>query len=390
MKSRIKFWIPLIACLALLAGTTPARAEEEIKIGIIAALSGGGTAWGQGLEHGVSVAIDEVNAKGGLVVKGKTYKLRSIAYDDQYNAAQAKTAVDRLVNDDKIHFLFGPMGSPGALATVPVAEPAKVLQFVDGYAPAILKNEYSKDSYIFRIGLSAKEFSGPVIKWIKKTMPNAKKIAVIAPNDAVGQAAIVPLIDTYKAEGFEVWTDYYERGSKEFTPQLTRMVAQNVDVFDLDSNAPGEGGLLIKQAREVGFRGKIVQAGGAGVTEVVNIAGKRAEGFLKYDPVNMDAPELKPFVKAYEKKYSGVINSLAPMYYSAAQILFEAIRRTNSLDTTVLRNEIEKMDGFDTKLFGTLKWTGKETYGANHQIVIPFYMLEVQNGKGVSIAKVNP
>ncbi len=380
--------------VALAAGVSvaavPASAQEELKLGVIAALSGGGTAWGQGLLRGVQIAADEVNAAGGLTVDGKTYQLRVIPFDDQYNAAQAKTAAERLVHDEKIKFLFGPVGSPGALGSIPVTQPAKVIQFVDGYAPKILDNEWKDDLYVFRVGLSSTEFSTPVVEWIKETMPDVKKVGMIAPNDAVGQQAITALVERYKNQGFEVWTDFYERGAKEFTPLLLRMVSEGVDLFDLNSNAPGEAALLLKQAREVGYGGTVLQAGGAGVAEIVEAVGPHAEGFLKYDVVDLNDPAMAEFVKTYQSKYSGPINGLSPEYYSAANVLFEAIRRADTLDTTKIRDEIVAMEGWETPFLGPLKWTGEEVYGVGHQIVIPFYMMREVDGKGEVAAKIVP
>lgn len=368
-----------------------AQQTDVLKLGVIAALSGGGTAWGQGLVRGVELAAEEVNSGGGLKVGDKSYKLTVIPYDDQYNAAQAKTAAERLVHDEKVKFLFGPVGSPGGLSTVAVTQPEKVIQFVDGYAPKILDNDWKKDSYVFRTGLSSTEFAEPIVAWIKKQMPDVKKIGIIAPNDAVGQQAITALVDRYKAQGFQVWTDFYERGSKEFTPVLLRMVTQGIDLFDLNANPPGEAGLLIKQAREVGYTGRILQAGGSGVREIVEAIGKPSEGFLKYDVIDFNDPAVQPFVKKYEAKYSGPINGLAPQYYSAAHILFEAIRRAGSLDTTKIRDQIEALEGTEVPgLIGKLKWTGAKTYGVEHQIVIPFYIMKVVNGKGVVEAKIVP
>lgn len=376
---------------AVAASALPLAAQdtEELKIGVIAALSGGGTAWGQGLLRGVETAVAEVNDAGGLTVGGKTYELTVIPFDDQYNAAQAKTAVERLVHDEQVKFLFGPVGSPGALASVPVTQPAKVIQFVDGYAPKILDNEWKEDSYIFRVGLSSGEFSDPVVEWVAKTMPDVKKVGMIAPNDAVGQQAITALVDRYQSQGFEVWTDFYERGSKEFTPLLLRMVSEGVDLFDLNSNAPGEAALLLKQAREVGYTGRVLQAGGAGVAEIIEAVGPHAEGFLKYDVVDLTDPALQDFTEMYKARYSGLINGLAPEYYSIAQVLFEAIRRADSLDTTKIRDELENLEGWETPL-GPLEWTGADKYGVDHQIVIPFYIMKVVDGQGTVEAKITP
>lgn len=248
MMMNAKAAMAAVCGLAALAAAQPTVAQEDLKVGVIAALSGGGTAWGLGLQRGVQIALDEVNTAGGLKVAGKTYKLSMVAFDDQYNAAQAKTAAERPVNQEKISFLFGPVGSPGALGSLPVTQPAKVLQFVDGYAPAILKNEWHA-GYVFRVNNSNREFAGPIVKWIRQTMPEVKKIGMIAPNDAVGRAAVPILVDAYKKEGFDVWVEYYERGSKEFTPLIVRMMAQKVDLFEINSNAPGEAGLMVKQAR---------------------------------------------------------------------------------------------------------------------------------------------
>ncbi|HEY4297011.1 MAG TPA: ABC transporter substrate-binding protein [Paraburkholderia sp.] len=384
-----------IATRALCAGAIcavalSAHAQEVMKIGVIASLSGGGTAWGLGLERGVQIAADQINEQGGLKLAGKTYKLQVVPYDDQYNAAQAKTAADRLVNRDDVKVIFGPVGSPGAMGSLPVTQPAKVIQFVDGYAPAILKNEW-KGAYVFRINNSTLEFSEPIVDWLKKTYPNAKKVGMIAPNDATGQAGVPILATAYKNKGFDVWTEHYERGTKEFTPLVLRMMAQNVDVFDLNANAPGEAGLLVKQARQVGYKGLIVQSGGAGIDELIAIAGPLANNMMKYDVIDESLPRVQPFVALYHKKYSGVMNGLAPVYYNAANIYFEAMRRADSTDTTKIRDQIEKLGGnYDAPIFGKVVWTGEKNYGVNHQLLHTFVIKEVQNGKATVKAVITP
>ncbi len=385
--------IPRLAAFAL-AGLVallapPARAEEELKIGVIAALSGGGTAWGLGLERGVQLALDEVNDAGGLNVGGHSYKLGLIAYDDQYNAAQAKIAVDRLVQQDGVKFVMGPVGSPGELSSLAVTQPAQVLQFVDGYSPAILKNQFNA-AYIFRIDNSSLEFSAPVIAWIKQALPAVHKIGMIVPNDATGQAAIPNQVSVYQQQGFEVWLDRYERGTKEFTPVLLRMMAQNVDLFDLNSASPGDAGLMVKQVRQIGFKGIVLQAGGAGVDEIRAIAGPLADGFIKYDVFNEADPQVKPLIAAYVKKYSGVMNALVPIYYNATHILLEAMRRADSLDTTKIRDEIEKLNGWNTPIYGPLHWGGKAQYGNDHQIHLPFYLKQVVGRDVVLKATLHP
>src|ERR1700733_6115209 len=83
--------MPLVFCTL-----APAIAQEELKIGGIGPLSGGGTAWGLAVQRGVEMAIDEVNKAGGLKVGEKTYQPKLIMYDDQYTAAGGGTAAERL------------------------------------------------------------------------------------------------------------------------------------------------------------------------------------------------------------------------------------------------------------------------------------------------------
>jgi branched-chain amino acid transport system substrate-binding protein len=378
-----------VAAGALMASAFAVSAQEEIKVGAIASLSGGGSAWGLGLVRGVELAIDEINAAGGLKLGDKTHKLRLVPFDDQYNAAQAKIAAERLVDQEKVKFIIGPIGSPGGLGSQPVTQPAKVLQFLDGYAPGILKNEWN-GAYTFRVAITNREIAAAFVDWVKKTMPGVKKVGIIAPNDAVGQMATPFLVETYKKAGIDVWVDMYERGTKEFTPLLVRMLSQNVDLLDLNANPPGEAGLLLKQARQIGFKNRIVQSGGAGLEEIINIAGPAAEGFVKYDYFDESTETAKPFVAEYAKRYSGPMNSVVPIYYNAMMMLAEGIRRAGSLDTTKVRDAIAGMDGWDSRLFGKLVWSGKEDYGVRHQIMLPFYLKEVKGGKSSILTTINP
>lgn len=378
-----------MALAAMFGNTTTAATQEELKIGAVGSLSGGGTAWGLAIQRGTQLAIDEVNETGGLKLGGKEYKLRLVMYDDQYTATGGKTAAERLVSSEDVKFILGPAGSPPALAVIGVTTPAKVIVLSDGYAPSILKNE-AKAAYNFRALNSNVEFSPAMIAWLKKNLPDVKKVGLVATNDAVGQAAIPPLIDAYKKAGYEVWYEMYDRGIKEFTPLLTRMIAQNVDLFDLNSNSPSEAGLLLKQARQGGFNGRIWQVGGPSVDEILEVAGPLAEGFLSYDVFDFDAPQAMRFVESYHKKWSGIINAQAPAWYNAARILFEAMRHADSVEVDKVRDALEKLDGYDAGLFGPVSWGGMAEYGVNHQLLLQFLIVEVKDGKRITRVAIQP
>jgi branched-chain amino acid transport system substrate-binding protein len=382
--------IVALGAALLMAGVVGARAQEVLKVGGIGPLSGGGTAWGLAAQRGMELAVEDINANGGVKAGGKVYKLELIMYDDQYTGQGGKAAAERLVNQDNVKFIIGPVGSPPALGVISVTNPAKVLALTDGYAPQILKNE-TPDPYNFRIYNTNIEFGPPLIKWLKENIPQIKKVAMLAPNDAVGQSVTPALAEDYKKQGYETELDLFERGTKEFTPLILRMMAQKVDAFEFDGNSPGDAGLMLKQIRQAGFRGHVMQIGGPAIDEIMEIAGPAAEGFLSYDIFDWDTPAGQRLRTAYEKKYGkGIINAFMPAFYHAMLLLTESIRRADSLDTTKVRAALETTDGYDAGVYGPIKWTGKESYGVNRQMMIPYYWSEVKGGKIIKRAKFNP
>lgn len=357
----------------------------ELKIGAVGSLSGGGTDWGVATQRGVQLAIDEVLAAGGLKVGAETFEPKMIMYDDQYTGQGGTTAATRLVNVDGVSFILGPIGSPPVLGVLGVTQPKKVIVLSNGFSPKILSAEATHN---FRVSITTKEFAPPIVKWLKEKHPAAKTVGIISPNDAVGQSVIPILVDAYKSEGYTVaFDEKYERGMKDFAPILTRIMATGVDILDLDSNAPGETGLMLRQARQLGFKGLIIQSGGPGVEEVMKVAGPLAEGFLTYNIFDPEDPAAQQFVKAYAAKWGGPINAYCPIMYNAAHILFEAMRRAGSTDADKVRDAIKGLQGYET-IFGKVNWGGKGVYGIDHQLLIDFYISEVKNGKLTTVARV--
>jgi branched-chain amino acid transport system substrate-binding protein len=379
------------ALLALLAGfgATSAVAQEELKIGVIGPLSGGGTAWGLAISRGVQMAVDEVNAEGGVKVGGKSYKIKPIVVDDGYTASGGRTAADRLVKLEKVKFIVGPVGSPSVLGALSATEPAKVLMLSNGFAINILKND-THAPYNYRVISTTIEFAPAMIDWMHKKFPQVKKVGMLGTNDATGQAVLPMLSGFYKEKGIDVWTDMFDRGSQEFVPLLTRMMAQNVDLLDLNSLSPADAGLVIKQARQAGYKGLIWQVGGPGVPEIIEIAGPLAEGFMSLEMYDYFSPVGQKFAERYHAKWSGVINAQVPLWYNAAKILFEGLRRAGSIDVDKVRDAIPLTEGYDAGVVGPVVWGGMKNYGVNKQLLVPTWIAEVKDGKEVIITKITP
>ena len=382
-RSVIAVLLAIGVCMGA-AGPAPA---QELKIGAIGSLSGGGAAWGIATQRGVQLAIDDVNARGGLKVGDKRHPLTMVIYDDQYTGAGGTNAATRLILEDGVKFIVGPIGSPAVIGAGLVANREKVVILSNGFSPRILGAD---KPYAFRISLTTNEFAPPISKWLAKTFPEKKKIAIISPSDEVGQAVIPLLIKAHQGAGLTIASnEHYERGTKDFVPVLTRILAAKPDILDLDSNAPGDAGLILKQARQLGYTGTVIQVGGPGIEEIIRVAGDLAEGMLSYDIFDPSDPGMKGYVDGYAKKFGGPINPYGPVMYNAAQILFAGIERAGTLDTGKVRDAIAGLEGHETML-GKVRWTGKELYGINQQILLPFYISEVKGGKIRVFSKIVP
>jgi branched-chain amino acid transport system substrate-binding protein len=375
-----------LAGLAWAALGLAAAQAADLPIGAIGSLSGGATAWGVATQRGAQMAIDEVVKAGGLKIGSETYIPRLVIYDDQYSGQGGAAAATRLVNADKVKFIVGPIGTPPVLSSLSVTGPAKVLELTDGFSPKVLS---PASTYNFRVSVTTEEFAPAMVHWLHTNYKDAKRVAIIGPSDAVGQQVVPILERVYKAEGFEIpFSEKFERGTADFSPILTRIMATGVDVLELDSNAPAESGLLLKQARQLGFKGVILQTGGPSMEENMAVAGPLAEGFITFDFLDPDNALAKQFAETYAKTYPGVLSPWAPVIYNATRLLFEAMRRANSVDVDAVRQELPKLDGLDT-VFGPVHWGGMKTYGIDHQLMIDFIIEQVRDGKIARVAKVS-
>ena len=258
-----------IALLASLAIPFSVAAQETLNLGALVTISGAGAAWGNGMKNAAELAADEVNAKGGLEVGGKKYKVNVIAYDDKYQANEAVTVANRLVFEDKVKFIIGPVGSAAVLAIQPITEKNKVIVLTLGFTSKALGAD---KPYTFRPNVTTAEVSQPQIDWLVKSQ-GLKKVGALFPNDETGQQIAKDLTAAYKKAGAQLAaTEFFERDRVDFVPQLTRMLARGIDAIELDGNSPTTAGLIVKQAREIGFTGKIVRTGGPSTQEIVNVA----------------------------------------------------------------------------------------------------------------------
>jgi len=370
-----------IIATSLLCIASTAFAQDELKIGAIVTLSGAGAAWGQAMLYAAELAADDVNAKGGLDVAGKKYKVKIISYDDKYQAGEAVTAANRLVYEDKVQYIIGPVGSAAALAVGPIIEKNKVVMLTLGFTDKALTAD---KPFSFRPNLTTMETSQPQINWIVKAK-NIKKVGGLFPNDETGQQIAQDLEKAYGKAGAQLNAkEFFERERVDMVPLLTRLMAKGVDAIELDGNAPSTAGLIVKQAYELGFKGFIIRSGGPATPEIVNVAGSAAtNGMLVNTSIDPANAAVKTYADRYNAKYKKRMNGFSPAFYDGTHMLFQAMSAAETTtDTNKVRIALENIKDFKG-ILGVLNWTGKAVYGSNHQLSSPFYIARVQDGEEV-------
>lgn len=384
MSKMMKKAIALVFGLSMMAG---ASAQEVLKIGVVSALDGPGSEWGRGVDGGTKIAAKEINEAGGLKVGDKTYKLEVISYDDSYKAAQGVSAATRLIEQDRVKFILGPLGSASGLAVKPIYEQHKVIGLVNTYTPQMLKDV----KYIFRVLPTTAEIVQPIVNWVKQHHPNLKTVAIISPNDQTGWDSQKAQIAAYKKSGYDIiGSELFERSSRDFQSFLTRIIAKKPDIIELDTTPPGTAGLIIRQARELGYQGLFTKIGGPGVPEIVKAAGKEfAEGTVTYVAADTSAEKYKWLEKQYTNFYPAPMNAFNVFFYDGARMLFKALQDAGTVtDTDKVREALIKLSPFEG-MQGALAWGGQDLYGNNHQIQAPVFIGNIKDGQEVIVGKVD-
>lgn len=381
-------WKKQIAALALMGMAGAAGAQDTLKLGAVVTLSGPGAAWGQGMLYAAELAADDVNAKGGLEVAGKKYHVDVVPYDDKYQAGEAVTAVNRLVFEDKVQFIIGPTGSAPVLAMAPITEKNKVMLMMLAFTDKALGAD---KPYSFRPVLTTVETAGPMVVWLAKAL-GIKRVGSLFVSDESGQQQNQWLTKAYSAAGIPlVDSEFFERDRVDMVPLITRMMAKRVEAIDLNGISPATAGLIVKQARELGFTGRFIRSGGPATAEIVNVAGaKLVDGMIVYTQFDPANPQVAAYSERYRTKYNKPMNGFSPSFYDGTHMLFKAMQNAGTVtDVDKVRVSLEAIKNYPG-ILGSASWSGQATYGSNHQIAAPFFLSEVKDGKEVVRAHCTP
>jgi branched-chain amino acid transport system substrate-binding protein len=333
------------AALALAAGAVfaaaPAIAQDVAKIGYSGPLSGGAALYGKNVLDGMQMAAAEINAAG-FEVGGKKYKLEIVGLDDKYNPAETAINAQRLVQESKTAAILVPH-SGGSLAVQTNNEAQKYLLLSYTSVPQVVARG---NKLTMRI---PPEFTSYIPAFVKHAMNKYGKNLAIANADhdyaKVWTAAFRP---AWEAAGGKVVADNpmsYNRAT-DFYSGVSRVLAAKPDVLFI-GGASEPTGLVIKQARELGFKGGFVIIDQAKMDEISAVTGGYGplEGAIGVLPLVDDpSPVARAFVERFRKLHPGrTPSSEVSLNYTAVHATAQAMKLAGSVsDAAAIRAQLDK------------------------------------------------
>jgi len=376
---RSAFFRPLSAVVAaLLLAAAAGRAQDTIKVGEVASLTGKEATFGQSSHEGTVLAIETLNAGGGVL--GQKFEL--LTEDNQSKAGESGTAAQKLISRDKIVALLGEVASGRSLEMAPVAQRAKIPMV----SPASTNPKVTETgSYIFRVCF-IDPFQGTAMAKFAAER-GWKKVATLTCITSAYSVGLGKYFkDTFTAGGGVIPAEQkYSDGDKDFHAQLTTIKAAGVDAIFV----PGyytEAALICKQARELGLDVTFFGGDGWESQTLLDLGGPAVEGifysthYASGDP----APVVQNFVAAFKARWNGETpDAMAALGYDSAMVLADAIKRAGTTDAAKVRDALAA-----TKDYPGV--TGKTSIDAQRNATKAAAIFTVKEGRFVFVESIEP
>jgi len=370
--------ISLLLCGCNKSSPESGANSDVIPVGEYASLTGSEATFGQSSHDGTALAIDDLNAAGGVLGK----KIRLLTEDDQSQAGQPATVARKLISSDGVVAVLGEVASSRSLEAAPICQENKIPMI----SPASTNPKVTEvGDYIFRVCF-IDPFQGTVMANFARKSLHLQRVAILkeASSDySVGLARFFN--QRFMADGGTiVGEENYSHGDKDFSAQLTAIKADNPDgIF-----VPGyytEVGLIALQARQLGITVPLFGGDGWESSSLVPIGGKALEGCFfstHYSPQDT-SPAVQNFVKKFQAKYHETPDAMAALGYDSAMILADAMKRAGATDGAKVRDALAA-----TKDFAGV--TGEITIDPNRNASKPAVILTITNGQFKYVQTIAP
>ncbi|XVX21884.1 branched-chain amino acid ABC transporter substrate-binding protein [Actinomycetota bacterium] len=350
------------------SGDGASSSGGDIVLGMLTPLSGSSAAIGPYMKNGAQLAVDEINAKGGVDGRKLVLKVEDEACDPKTAAAGAAKLVS-----SNIDISVGGYCSSATLPTLSIFNKADIPMLIPAANSADLLK--SKLPNVFLVNGTGIQQAAAAAEFIKSE--GAKAVALIDDNTSYSKDITTRTDEDLKPLGVSVVNKQsVTAGESDYSGAVTAINRAKAD-FVYWTGYYQEGGLLIKQLRAAGYKGKIMVADGSVDTKLVSIAGgSTGEGvFATMTQTPQTIPGGEEWVANYKKSFNAEPGPYSTQAYDAVRIAAEAVKNAKSTDGAKVVQALEAIDGFEI-FSGKLKFTPEHTLSEGG-----FDILVVENGK---------
>ncbi|PJI10106.1 MULTISPECIES: ABC transporter substrate-binding protein [Clostridium] len=376
LKKKISIGIILALTVGMFSGcaSSGGSGSDKIKIGAVLPLTGSIAAYGKSARNGLTLLENEVNKGGGI--NGK--KVEFVYGDDENKPASAVNVGQKLINDDKVVAVVGPLTSTCANSLAPIAQRNKIPMVTGtGTNPKITQ----AGDYIYRTCF-IDPFQGTVIAKFAASDLKAKTAAILYDN---GNDYSKGLAEYFQKsfKGKVVETETYNTGDQDFNAQLTKIKATNPDVILLPDYYSTVG-MIAKQARSQGIKSTFLGGDGWDSDDLFKVGGDAVNGAYFSDHYSSQdtSSEVVKFVDSYKKKYGSVPDSMAALNYDAGKVLIESIKKAGKTDPDAIKAALKSYNGTVV--------SGKITFDKDRNAIKSAVILNAKDNKFDFVKKVQP
>jgi ABC-type branched-chain amino acid transport systems, periplasmic component len=341
----------LLSVIFMLFGCGDNKQQDTIKVGLIVELTGDMPGVGASSKNAAQLAVNEQNSVGGISIGGKPYQIELVVEDNASKAEQSVAAVNKLITQDNVLAIVGPNASLGAIPAAEIAEYNKTLLITPWSTnpKTTLDTTTGKPKdYVFR-ACYTDPFEGRVLARFVLEKLKAKKVALLydVASEAPKSQADLFRLTFEELGGKTVAFETYTTGDRDFSAQLTKIKSANPDVIFLPAYY-NDVGLIAQQAHRAGITQPLVGSDAWSSPELIKLSNGTVEGdyFANHYASDIATPTAKKFIDAYTKQYGNIPDDVAALTYDSMGLLFEAIKKSPSLDRKVVRDSLATLANY--------------------------------------------
>jgi branched-chain amino acid transport system substrate-binding protein len=383
--SRSALLATAIAAAGVCSFASGAASQSVLKIGVLGVMSGPAASWGLVNKYSAEATAQLINEKGGVEIGGEKYRIEIVSIDDKNDPKITVSGAERLTSEG-IRYIIGPNVDTTAASIQPVVEAKNAVSIPYAFSKALYTPPHGNQI----LGMIASYQAGPIIYKYLMENKGVKTVSFIARNESDPLTQRNEGVEAANKLGLKVVSssDTYEPGTTDFFPVMSKVVRGKPDLIVLSGVAPADAPLLIKSARELGYKGALSTETAQDIKILNEVAGRHAEGFISLGGAStpeIRSPYMEEFVRRYTK-VAGEWNDEAGTKVYALEMILATLHKAgkeaiNNVELFKAAIPVFEMKNPFLKEDKQLAYVGTSYFQQKRQIGVPLVVNEVRNGK---------